>query len=251
MIPGMPDVLGHRLLLGVLVPSTNTVVEPEYHRMAPEGVTVHTARMYIGDPDTGSDAAFGRLMEQVNAAMATAVRDVMTCRPQRICMGMTAVAFIGGRQGDRGVAAELERLAGVPATTGPDAVTAALAALGAHRIALVSPYQPAAEVHVRRYFADTGVEIVRMESLRSRTATSIAQVPPAEVARLVAAADSPDADAIVQVGTNLAMAGLTDQLERERGTPVVAINVATLWHALRSSGIDDRIPGFGSLLLHH
>lgn len=243
--------LGHRLLLGVLVPSTNTVVEPEYHRMAPAGVTVHTSRMYIGDPDTGSDAAFERLMEQVHASMATAVRDVMTCRPQRICMGMTAVAFVDGCEGDRRVAAELERLSGVPATTGPEAVRAALAVLGARRIALLSPYQPGAERHVRRYFADTGVEIVRMASLRSTTATSIAQVPPAEVERLVEAVDSPDADAIVQVGTNLAMAGMTDGLERVRGKPVVAINVATMWHALRSAGIGDPISGFGSLLRDH
>ena len=251
MILPMTDALGHRLLLGVLVPSTNTVVEPEYHGMAPDGVTVHTARMYIGDPDTGSDAAFGRLMEQIHASLASALRDVMTCRPQRVCMGMTAVTFVGGLAGDRAVAEEMERLSGVPVTTGPEAVTAALKELGATRIGLISPYQPAAEAHVRRYFSDTGAEIVRMESLRSPNATSIAEVAADDVARLVAAVDGPGVEAIVQVGTNLAMARLADSLEDRHGKPVVAINTATLWRALRESGIDDRIPGYGALLRDH
>ena len=251
MIVGMTDVLGHRLVMGVLVPSTNTVVEPEYHRMAPDGVTVHTARMYIGDPDTGSDSAFDRLMEQVHAALATAIRDVVTCRPARVCMGMTAVTFVGGVAGDRAVAAEMERLGGVPATTGPAAVTAALERLGAQRVGLISPYQLGAEAHVRRYFSETGVEIVSMESLRSTTATSIAQVPAGVVERLVEAVDRPGVEAIVQVGTNLAMARLADGLEARHGKPVVGINTATLWHALRASGIDDRIPGFGCLLRDH
>jgi maleate isomerase len=252
MIGAVPDVLGRRLLLGVLVPSTNTVVEPEYHGMVPDGVTVHTARMYVSDPDTGSDAAFWRLMEQMRAALATAVRDLLTARPQRLCMGMTAVAFVGGSAGDRALAAEMERMAaGTPVTTGPEAMTAALRRLGATRVGLVSPYQPGAEEHVRRYFSDTGVEVVRMESLRSSTATSIAEVEPEEVSRLVAAVDGPGVEAIVQVGTNLPMVALAEQLERRQGKPVLAINTATLWRALRASGIDDRVEGFGTLLRDH
>ncbi|MEL7209969.1 MAG: arylmalonate decarboxylase, partial [Actinomycetota bacterium] len=58
-------------------------------------------------------------------------------------------------------------------------------------------------------------------------------------------------DAIVQVGTNLSFVQQAAALEAELGKPVVAINVATLWHALRSTGVDDRIAGFGSLLGEH
>ncbi len=58
-------------------------------------------------------------------------------------------------------------------------------------------------------------------------------------------------DAIVQAGTNLSMVRLADEAERWLGKPVVAINAATLWHALRANGIRDRLAGFGSLLREH
>ena len=60
--------------------------------------------------------------------------------------------------------------------------------------------------------------------------------------------NAPDVDAIVQVGTNLAMARLAAEAERWLGKPVVAINTATYWHALRANGIKDQAPGFGRLL---
>ena len=60
--------------------------------------------------------------------------------------------------------------------------------------------------------------------------------------------DGPDVDAIVQVGTNLSMIRLAAAAELWLGKPVIAINTATYWHALRANGIQDRIAGFGSLL---
>jgi maleate isomerase len=60
--------------------------------------------------------------------------------------------------------------------------------------------------------------------------------------------DGPDVDAILQVGTNLSMVRLAAEAEQWLGKPVIAINTATYWHALRANGIDDRMSGFGRLL---
>lgn len=60
--------------------------------------------------------------------------------------------------------------------------------------------------------------------------------------------DGSDVDAIVQVGTNLSMVDLAAEQEALRGKPVIAINTATYWHALRACGLDDRIAGLGRLL---
>jgi maleate isomerase len=65
--------------------------------------------------------------------------------------------------------------------------------------------------------------------------------------RLIAL-DGDDVDAIVQVGTNLSMVRLAAAAELWLGKPVVAINTATYWHALRRNGIDDKMSGFGRLL---
>jgi maleate isomerase len=63
--------------------------------------------------------------------------------------------------------------------------------------------------------------------------------------------NDPSIDAIVQVGTNLAMARVAAIAEFWLDKPVIAINTATYWWALRQNGITDRIEGFGSLLMQH
>ena len=62
---------------------------------------------------------------------------------------------------------------------------------------------------------------------------------------------SKNVDAVVQAGTDLAMADLTEEAERSLGIPVIAINIATYWAALRASGIADRVSGFGALMAEH
>lgn len=245
------DVLGHRCKLAVVIPSTNTVVEPEYCAMAPAGVTVHSGRMLISNPDTGSDLAFLGLMDQVRASLEGAIRDVRTAEPDHLALGMTAVAFLGGLEGERALACRIAESAGVPVTTGPEAVTEALRRFGVQRIALLSPYQAITEDQVLRYFADSGVEVARLRSLRSLSATSIAKVPAAQVHAMFEEIDGPDVDALVQVGTNLAMARLVNELEVRRAKPVIAINAATFWLSLRRAGVADPIAGFGRLLAEH
>ena len=60
--------------------------------------------------------------------------------------------------------------------------------------------------------------------------------------------DAGDVDAIIQVGTNLSMVRLAAAAEMWLGKPIIAINTATYWHALRQNGILDKIPGLGRLL---
>lgn len=243
--------LDERLRVGLIVPSTNTVAEPEYHEMAPWGVTVQTGRLRITDPQTGSDAAFLRLMEQVRGSMEETIEALITCRPDHLALGMTAVAFLGGREGEERLRTAMEERSGLPVTTGPSAMAQALGVYGVSRIAVISPYQPYAEGEVESFFASAGHKVVRMVSLRSENATSIAEVPGTRLWRIIHEIDSAGVEAIVQVGTNLAMARLADEAERSLGKPVLAINTATLWYVLRHSGVNDRFEGFGSLFREH
>jgi len=76
-------------------------------------------------------------------------------------------------------------------------------------------------------------------------------VPQETLRAAVGELDGDDVDAVIQVGTNLAMARLAAQMEAERARPVLAINACIYWHALRTNGIADRIAGWGSLLQQH
>ena len=101
-----------------------------------------------------------------------------------------------------------------------------------------------------KYFTDSGFEVVRDIYLECKSWTAIAEVPP-ELLReklIELNGNGRDVDAIVQVGTNLSMVRLAAAAEMWLGKPVIAINTATYWHALRQNKIMDKIPGLGRLL---
>jgi maleate isomerase len=247
----MPDVVGWRAKFGVIVPSTNTVVEHDFNRLAPPGCTFHTGRMYIETPALDSDEAFEALLVQIRASITVALRDVMTCQPDYMVMGMSSETFWGGIEGNARFIERVRAQTGLGVSTGASACRAGLEALGVRRIAAFSPYQPVADAQVRRFFEEAGFEVRRVIGLRCKTATAIADVGEDAIRRVLGELDGADVDALVQVGTNLSMVRLADEAERWLGKPVLAINAVTLWHALRANGIMDRIDGAGSLLRAH
>ena len=101
---------------------------------------------------------------------------------------------------------------------------------------------------VARYFGDMGFSVVRDIPLQCPSWTAIAEVDEATLRDVLIKLDGEDVDAIVQVGTNLSMVRLAAAAELWLGKPVIAINTATYWHALRANGILDRKAGFGRLL---
>lgn len=244
----MTDVLGWRKLLGVIAPSTNTVVQPDMERMRPPGVTNHLARIHVEDPVALSNEDFIAGTTAIAENTLDAVRSVMTCRPDYLVLGMSAVTFYGGVDGSRRFKARIEAEAGVGATTGAEAVAAALTAVGAKAVSFVSPYYPVANAEVRQFLEESGFAVRRDRALHCRRWTDIAKVTPETLREVIAQLDGDDVDAIVQVGTNLSMVDLAAEYEVTLGKPVIAINTATYWHALRACGISDKLPGLGRLL---
>ncbi|MER7106947.1 maleate cis-trans isomerase family protein [Streptomyces sp. NPDC000229] len=247
----MTNAVGPRAVFGVVVPSTNTVVEHDYWTSGVRGVAYRAGSMHIPDPVMGDDRGFEALLGQIRASIDTAVRDVLTAEPDRMVMGMSAETFWGGVEGNAAFERRLRDRTGLPVTTGASSCRAALRELGCRRIAVFSPYQPVADREVGRFFTEAGFDVTGVTGLRCPTATDIARVPDDRLRRVVDELDGPDVDAIVQVGTNLSFVALADALEAELGKPVIAINSATLWHALREHGIDDRVAGAGLLLREH
>jgi maleate isomerase len=248
----MTDALGWRCKFGVIAPSTNTVVQPEFDDMRPRGVTNHFARIHIpNDPLTG-DADFEKLVDNVRAELLAAVDRVMTCEPDHLIMGMSSETFWGGLEGSERLRERIEAHSGIAVTMGSDAVRQALKSYsGIHRIGVVTPYMPVADEQVRRFFTDCGWKVVRLVGLKCASPVLIAHVGGRELRDAVVAVDGADVEAVVQVGTNLAMARLAAAAELWLGKPVLAINTATYWHALRRNGIADPIDGFGALLRDH
>jgi maleate isomerase len=248
----MVDSLGFRKKFAVVAPSTNTTVQPEFDAMAPRGVTNHFGRVHIPNDPIRNDNDFNQLIQNIRSELLRAIDRCMTCEPDYLVMGMSSETFWDGLDGATKLKERIETHAGIKCAMGSDASQAALKQYpGVRRLGVITPYMPVGDNQVRRFLTDCGFEVVRLKGLKCASPVAIAHVSERELRDAIVEVNGPDVDAVLQVGTNLAMARLAGLAEFWLDKPVLAINTATYWWALRENGIDDRIAGFGSLLLEH
>ena len=249
----MTDSLGPRAKFAVLAPSTNTSVQPEFDAMRPRGVTNHHSRLVIPDSKVTDDASFLAMMDNIRAALLPALDAALTCKPDHVILGMSSETFWDGLRGSLQLRKKLESRAKCGVAMGSDACRAALRAYGRgiRRVGVITPYMPVGDRQVRRFFRDCGYEIVHLLGLRCSSPVQIAHVSRRELREAIQRVNRGRVDAVVQVGTNLAMAELAASAELWLEKPVIAINTATYWYALRQYGIKDRMSGWGSLLAEH
>ena len=245
----MTDTLGYRMKFAVVAPSTNTSVQPEYDSMRPRGVTNHFARISIPDTRVDSDDSFMVMLNNIRAATEDTVDVAMSMDPGCLIMGMSAETFWDGAEGaERLHRRMVERTGGVPVIMGSTALDAAIKAYGGiRRIGIITPYMPVGDDNVRRFFEDQGYEVTALKGLKSPSPMMIAHETPLTLKR-AAEEVAEGADAVIQCGTNLAFAAVAATAEFWLEKPVIAINTATYWYALRSMGIGDQMEGFGRLL---
>ena len=248
----MTDSLGFRKKFGVLAPSTNTSVQPEYDAMQPHGVTNHFSRIVIPDTPVTDNKSFMVMLNNIRNATMDAVDAVATCSPDHVILAMSAEAFWDGEKGARDLQRRIEKRARTGVTLGSSACRAALKCYGKiKRIGVVTPYMPVGDQQVRKYFTDIGLEVVNLVGLKCASPMLISHVQKRELRDAVLKANRGKVDAVVQVGTNLAMGEVAAMAEFWLDKPVMAINTATYWHALRQNGIKDKVYGWGSLLAEH
>lgn len=247
----MTDHLGYRQRFGTLGPSTNTIVQPDFDDLRPVGVTNHYSRIAIPNNPVNNDEDFLKLVDNINQATLAAVDTLKSCEMTYLVMGMSAATFWNGRKGAQEYLDKMQDKAGVGVSCGSFSTEAALNAYKVKRIAFLSPYFDVANDQVRRFYQDCGFTVVRDICLKRPSPVLIAHTTDEMCRKAILEIDGDDVDAIVQVGTNLSMIRLAAAAELFLGKPVIAINTATYWHALRACGIQDKKAGFGRLMEYH
>lgn len=243
------DALGYRKKIGIVVPSTNTIVGPESDALCPRGVTNHLARLTLENrPIQASDQGFLAHVQAMRDGIGPAIDQVMTCSPDHVIMAVAIEAFTGGVAGADALQKELSARAKVGVSVGSTAAVAALRKFGAKSLAVLTPHQPKGDETVRAYLEEAGFDIRRLIGLKCASPFAIAEVSAPTLRATLRHLDGDDIDAILQVGTNLANAAVAAEAERWLGKPVLAMNVVTYWDALRRCGIEDRIYGHGRIL---
>ncbi|WP_101759089.1 Asp/Glu racemase [Oceanicoccus sp. KOV_DT_Chl] len=251
--------IARRAQIGVLIPSTNTGVEYDLQKFGLDGVTWHPSRFWIELKNWADEKAatgdsenvvFERFLDLMRDEMPPAIKNVLSSKISHLMLGMSAETFWGGKEGniefEKAVREQLP--AGFGLTTGATASHDALQAFGAKKISVITPYPPVGDDNVRQYFTEIGYEVKAVKGLNRPSATAIAETSIKEVMDAIKEVDGDDVDAILQCGTNLSTVDIFPTLEHWLEKPLIPINIATVWHALRACGINDKITGKGRLL---
>jgi maleate isomerase len=215
--------------LGMLAPSSNTVLEPETQRLLPAdcSVVAHVSRLrvvQISDDDPSLSQFELDAMLESASLLADAAVDI-------ILWNGTAASWLGFDR-DHAMVAAIEAKTGIPATTAIIALNERLTMLGARRLGLVTPYVEALESRIIANYRAAGREIVSAARLNLTRNLSFAEVAPATIANMVRDVAKARVDAILILCTNLAGAGIASALSDELGVPVLDSVKVALEHCL-------------------
>ncbi|MER6991067.1 aspartate/glutamate racemase family protein [Saccharopolyspora hirsuta] len=214
--------------IGMLTPSSNTVLEPVTYRLltGADEVTAHFSRLPVTAISLADEQSSQFSVDRMSAA-AELLRDAAV---DVVVWNGTAGSWLGFDY-DRQVGEALSQVCGVPATTSTLALRDAFRAFGVRRLGLVTPYTGDVTARIAETYAAEGVEVVADERLEITDNFTFGEVPEQRLAEMVEAA-APGAHAVALVCTNLRGAFVAADLEPKLGIPVLDSVSATLWKAL-------------------
>ncbi|WP_299286206.1 Asp/Glu racemase [uncultured Tateyamaria sp.] len=232
---------------GVLVPFTNSNLEPDMALLRPDGVSLHFARMGGYDEDEIPDAD---QMHALGAAdLDEPLRLLTGVKPDVVVYGCTSATLTHGPAFDRDLAARIAQASGAKTVTAAGALVAALTALEARKIAFASPYVPTINDMAIHFLGQMGFDTVHRADFEG-TLDNEGQgaLSPREVFALGQRADHLEAEVVVLSCTDMRSVEVLEDLEQALGKPVISSNQAMVFQAMCLLGLRAPITGFGQLL---
>jgi maleate isomerase len=225
---------------GVLIPSTNTTVEIEYTRLLPPSLQAHYARLgKAGDtpfsPSQDTDLAYQSKM-------------LGNAKVEAIALTQTSASLFDGGY-DAAAKRHMSEGANAPAITSAEALGEAVQALGARRIALVSPYSEEVIGRAKRYYETRfGLEVLATEAFGATDSYAIGGLSAENATDAFARIDRPEIEVLVVPGGNFPTMQFVDGWEQQFGKPVLTTNQAVIWAVMVAMGITEPISDLGRLL---
>jgi maleate isomerase len=249
---------GWRARLGLILPSLNVTTEPEYNRMVPEGVTVHTTRMFF---EKETEETYVRLVDDISRAVTM----LSHARVHALAFACTSGSLFGGLGYDQKIIQMMKKYTDRPCTTTSTAVVEALKVMGMKRVCVGTPYSAWINPLEQKFLEDSGFVVVNIRSIMedvkelfgditdetgAELSFLVNAIPPQRVYEFATSKlYRTDCDGIFLSCMGLPTLGIIDVLEKDLGKPVVSSNQVTLWKLLKMAGVETResMRYFGSL----
>jgi maleate isomerase len=232
----MSDRFGPRGVIALFIPLQNANMQPEYEAMRPRGVSNQIYRFSLANHASVPQAAIGE------------IEGGLGCWPDLVVVGNSVeMRGLSPPQFADYRAKLRDKIGEIPLVTATDATVAALKTMGARRIAVISPMSDDYSRYVADYYEALGFEVPYHCGLQVARSQDIIKLGAAEARAAFLKLDHDDVDTFLHVGGALGIVDHIEALEKDLGRPVISVNVASYWCALRTLGIGDPLTGFGQL----
>jgi maleate cis-trans isomerase len=227
---------------GALIPSTNTTCEIEYSHLRPPEYQAHYGRMMSSSPTKSPFSS------PLDADLDYQAKLLGTAKVELVMLVQTSASLHSAGY-DAEVTRRMEASSGVAAITSATAITRAIKALKAKRIALVSPYSvPVNEAAKKLFEGGAGCEVIAVEGFAATDSYAIGALGPENARDAFTRVNRPEIDAFIVPGGNFPTMAHVAGWEAEFKKPVVTTNQALVWAMLRQFGAKEGLKGLGTLL---
>ena len=210
--------------VGLLIPSSNTVMEVDFQRRLPAEVSLHTGRMYMVETTPAAEA------EMLDVYAFPAARAVASARPHVIVFGCTSAGALRGTAYDAEFCSRMADEAGIPVVSVINAVRRAIEKRGGHRIGVVTPYIDELNQKIKESLEeDSELEVVTITGLGITENFAIAEVTPEDIIDFARrSVEREQIDLLFVSCTNFRAFDAADELADQVEVPVVTSNQAAL-----------------------
>ena len=237
----MNEKIGWRGKIGLILPSVQTVTEPIYNRIAPEGVSFFASRIIVR----------GSVMEEhVNMEKDAfrAGKELSTAQVDCIAYCCTVSGIILGIEKDKEFCSQMEKETGIPTTSTLSAMLEALELLKLKKLVVISPYPEQTHLAEEKFFHANGYNLIKSRNMGIESGVKYGLVTPGEIYQFSKKNWDEKADGLFISCMNFNAMPCIGPLERDLGKPVLSSQSTTLWKVLKMIGVREPIPGFGRLL---
>jgi maleate isomerase len=211
------------LRVGLIVPSSNTVMEPDFHRHIGTSAIVSTTRILLEDVTREAET---RMLEE---DLPQAIKRIGTTAPDVIVFGCTSAGALGKLSHDDAIARMIEETTGAKAVTVLRSVLVRLAAIRPHKIAVFTPYIEDLTNSIARSLAEAGFPAIKAAGMGIKANLEIGRVTPEEILRFLESQLSDiDPDCLFLSCTNWRGIETIERLQKKFGIPIVTSNQAAI-----------------------
>ena len=233
--------LGARYRIGLILPSANITMEPQFYEIGLRDISFHASRVPLG-------LTTPEALLKMTEGLDDACRLIADVNPDVVAYACTSGTFIKGLDWERSLVKRIEKIVGCPAITTSSAMVGALTTLGVTSVAVATPYIDSVNREEKKFLEENGLRVPVIKGLQIIEAEPLRTTTSETIYELTAGLNSTEVDGFFISCTNLRSMEVIERLEEDLGKPVTSSTQATLWAVLRKIHYPDKISGYGRLL---